>query len=192
LTYIYVSAYPFEVQNESVFPGSRALEIQNTRNVEYKSQKFFAWKLLEKLIAEKTSVGFSDINFSKSENGKWICDKFHFSVSHTKNVCAVAVSDKTLCGIDIEEYIPERFDERLAKKILTAKELAEYEENEDKQRFVIQKWTEKESIFKMLSQNVFIPKNIATSQYKTKTFEALSCFITVALSDEDETEITIM
>ena len=54
-------------------------------------QRYFVWKLLE--LALERSIGTAQVAFFQEESGKWGCDRCHFSLSHSENAVAVAVSD---------------------------------------------------------------------------------------------------
>jgi len=193
LTYIYVSSFPFEVENKEIRPENRAFQIKNTKIAEHKEQKYFAWKLLEKAVCENFSESFDSFSFSRSENGKWNCPDFFFSLSHTKKFVAVIVSDIP-CGIDIEAYDPKRFSEKLAKKIMNCREYKIYGELQEDKRavFTLEMWTKKESIFKMLSEKTFIPKNTDTNLYFSKFSIVGEIGLSFALEKEDEIKYIII
>lgn len=189
MTYLYVSSFPFALENKEIIPAVRAEEIENTKNTEHKIQKYYAWKLLEKAISEKYFKTMDSVSFVKSENGKWICSDFFFSLSHTKDCVAVIISDVP-CGVDIEAYLQQRFCEKLASKIMNSIEYEKYSalDESEKALFALEQWTKKESIFKMLSQKTFIPKNIDTNSYFSQ-FRLIDGFgLSVSLAKEEEIE----
>ncbi len=163
---VYIARYPFDVENNEIYPEQRAKEIEGTRNSSHKEQKYYVWKLLERAVFDKFGKRLCEYDFSHSDNGKWECNGFCFSLSHTDGVVSVAVSDSP-CGVDTERFEVKRFNEKLAKRILNEVEYSEYTALcvSHREEFLLCKWTEKESIFKMLSDNVFIPKNIDTEKY---------------------------
>lgn len=193
MTYIYVASFPFQVENKEIIPESRDAEIKNTKNPEHKAQKYYAWKLLEKVICENFSKSFDSFSFSKSDGGKWQCPDFYFSLSHTKNCVAVIVSDIP-CGIDVEVCAPQRFGEKLAKKIMNSAEYEKYSElqEDEKTFFALEMWTKKESIFKMLSEKTFISKNIDTNLYFSQFCIINEIGLSFALEKEDEIKYIIM
>lgn len=146
-------------------------EINLATSEKVKKQKFFTWKLLQSALKE---LGFNadEIEFFKSENGKWSSNKFHFSMSHSHNLIAVAISDCPV-GIDVEMIKP--IDERLALKILNYEELSKFSTlcEKEKSKYLILKWTEKESIFKSLNQSVCRYKALSKND-KTLTSQSVA------------------
>lgn len=189
MTYVYVRRYPFDVENKEIIPHIRRDEIDKANNEVHRQQKYYAWKLLEKAVFEKYGIKMDELSFSLNVDGKWECDKLYFSLSHTKDTVAVALSEKP-CGIDVEYFSPERFGEKLARRILTEKEFLEYsvlDENE-RNEYTFRKWTQKESIFKMLSGSTFMPRTIETSEYFTRFSMLSECGVCCSLSDEEKIE----
>ena len=86
---------------DEVYPPQRAEEIEKTGSEKVRQEKLAVWKLLFVAIERKFGYKPEELKFSKTENGKWICDKLWFSLSHSHGASAVIVSDKP-CGIDVE------------------------------------------------------------------------------------------
>ena len=167
---LYISAIP-DKPIESVYPTERQNYIYSTKNEELQKQRYYVWKLLE--YALKNSFGYSmeNINFKFNKSGKWECDKCFFSLSHTKDIVAVALSEKVI-GTDIEST-ERQVSPTLYNKILTEKETDEYLSlnEKDQKEFILKKWCQKESIFKIQSENVFNPKKIETDKnFKSDIF----------------------
>lgn len=178
--YVFVENYPFNVENEEIYPQERADEIKNCRNFDVKNQKFFAWKLLEK-ACKKLGFEFKKINFYKEKN-KWKCDKFYFSISHSKNAVALAISDEKI-GIDIEKKDISRF-EKLGKKIIC--NISEIIDNHNLGEQLNILWTAKEALFKCGENLIFKPSkedttkaNIESKMLRVgeeKFFLSVACF----------------
>ena len=112
------------------------------------------------------SLNFANINFTKTENGKWICPDFHFSLSHSDGAVCVAISGRPI-GVDIEKIRP--IKQALASKLLTARELdgmAKMPENE-RGRFLLESWVKKESIFKKDGGVALMPNRTEVSDHNT-------------------------
>ena len=111
------------------------------------------------------------MRFKKKRSGKWECDKFFFSLSHTDTSVAVAVSNSR-CGVDIENlgrgqmYGKETL-EKMMKHAFTEEERARSQESPVE---FLKIWTAKESIFKASGDNNFFPQKTDTSSQKTSTF----------------------
>lgn len=143
-------------------------EIEAVLSEKVKTEKTEVWKLLE--IAAEHAYGYkpADVIYKKLPCGKWIGDKFCFSLSHTFGASAVIVSDKP-CGIDIENI------DKFRKKCEDANFLPSFlkaigcEEVEDAES-ALTVWTRKESVFKTLEQQVFSPKKTSAEGDKTRSF----------------------
>ena len=170
----------------------RLVEIESCKSEKVKRQKTFAWLLLEN-CAKKLGFQPENIEFSKTCNGKWNCDKFSFSISHSENYVAVAISDCPI-GIDLQKDVEINSDS-LAKKILQSSELVEFNSLLETQKhdFVLEKWTQKESIYKMEDVKYFKFENILTSLYNvystTLNFDKERYFLSVASKDNKRIEI---
>lgn len=148
-----------EVKN-LVLPKLRGAYVAGINDEKRKIQSILVWKLLE--------YGFSlynlvDAEFFLEENGKWslLCnEKIKFSLAHSHNIVAVAISDDGCVGLDVE---------KISEKILPTKKLY----TDDKIYKVLEKypnfnlievltflWTEKESAFKVDTVYDFYAKKI--------------------------------
>ena len=130
----------------------RNTEICSTLNEKVKKQKYFVWQLLLKGL-ETLNYNLQEIKFFKSENGRWSSNAVDFSLSHSENIVAVAISNMPV-GVDVEKF--KELNLKLANKILTESEMQEFlnlEKNEQNV-YLIKKWTQKESIFKKSKQTV--------------------------------------
>ena len=83
---------PIVKVKESLYPLQRQEQIDNIKNSLKKQQSYSAWKLLEYAINTTFNYNFKDLVFTLN-NGKWSCDKCYFSISHSNNFVAVAVSN---------------------------------------------------------------------------------------------------
>ena len=149
---VYIRKWPFDT-TEDIFPEERLLEIDNSTNLKVKGQKFYAWKLLEYAMSEEFGLDLSNSGLKKDSN-KWCSNKCEFSISHTGDFVAVAVSTHKV-GIDIEECNEQRFN-RLKTKIVHPKEQA------IEGISLCKLWTDKEALFKKSNKRNFIPNKINT------------------------------
>lgn len=164
---VYVSEIPSEIEFLKLFPDSRQQELESISNIQLKKQKYCVWKLFEYALNRSLGLKIQNINLTKSSGGKWISDQVYFSLSHSDNLVCVAISKKAV-GIDIEKL--EIRNEKLCDKILNNAEMSAYKSIiDDKNKFLIVKWTQKESIFKLDGKKSFVPKKIDTTKIKTFT-----------------------
>lgn len=172
-----------------IYPPERKSEIEKAKTPDSKAQKYSVWRLLERAVSDTFAKPLTAYNLTKTQSGKWQSDGFYFSLSHSQSVVAVAISDSPV-GVDIET---KTFSdpERTAKKILTPTEMQTYYCSEDKPSFVIRKWCEKESIFKMRNLPQFSPCKTDTDSERVITncvcIDNKSCTVCVATASQDDT-----
>lgn len=165
---IYVAEIPAECAFEPVLPALRQEEIAGCKNLAVKRQKYAVWRLLEYGLKRSFGYDAARLSFIREAGGKWRCDGCEFSLSHSKNAVAAALSRKPV-GVDIEAADAIK-DERLVKKILTAKESAAYARlSAGREEFLLRRWTEKESLFKRAGGKSFRPSKTETEGQALKT-----------------------
>ena len=104
--------------------------------------------------------------------------EWHFSISHTKGhaFCALA---KTPIGIDAEE-LTRRIDLRLADKILSPAERAEYDAAADKRRALLTFWVLKEAAAKCTGEGLRgYPSHTSFSLSDPRVTEQSGCLVAV-------------
>ena len=151
-TAVYIANIPSSGEIKPVYPLARQIEIENCKNEKTRREKYHAWKLLAFAVGD-----LERFRFEKNQNGKWQCDGFAFSLSHSKNAVAVAIS-KTAVGVDIELY-KNKPQESVVRRIFTEEERTIFQSLNERERaeFFTRKWTEKESVFKALDLPAFFP-----------------------------------
>ena len=188
IVHVYVAKFPFPVDDEKIYPPARAKEIESCSNPSVRRQKYFVWKLLENALMRSFGLKIGNIDFTRTDSGKWECSECCFSLSHSGDFVAVALSRKPV-GVDIEKRDEARFTAALAEKITTASESDKINrlENSAQSRALNALWTKKEAIFKLLGDKAFQPDKIETSEYglltKTVKCEEEQYLITVASED---------
>ena len=96
-----------------------------------------------------------------AESGKPYFEKlpYHFSLSHSKNLCAAALSDRPV-GVDIESCRPS-FKPRLVERSLAAAEKEAFDGD------FTRIWCRKEAVAKMTGKGIIgFPSDIDTTKYR--------------------------
>lgn len=179
--YVYYYCIPPIFNMEKLYPTIRQEELDNCSG-EVKKEKYFVWKLLECALRDVYGLDIKEVEFRKTEYGKWECDKCYFSLSHRKGYVVVAVSNKPI-GVDIEKkHVPVN---NFENKILNEKEFNLFKclNKKEESTFLISMWAKKESIFKILCERRFIPKNIDTTLFYSK-LHLIDDFVIAASSFE--------
>ncbi len=186
---VYVAKLPFDVSSQEIYPNERATEIAKCGAESVRAEKFYVWKLLEHAFSRTFGLDMRSLGIKKNKNGKWTCPKYYFSLSHSGDIVAVAISRKPL-GVDIEK-ISDRFDGKLGSEMLTAKEIRNAPNEKSTARlYVNELWTVKEAIFKLGGGKSFVPDNIETEKVKRITKivrdDTTEYFLTVVCDDAEK------
>ena len=190
---VYIALLPTQESSVPLFCGERQAEIDSISNERVRREKYYVWKLLEYAIKNSLGADASRLCFKKNENGKWFCDGFEFSLSHSGDVLAVVVS-KSAVGVDVER-IRVKNSERMSNYILTKSELEKYNSicEEEREAWLIQKWCQKEAIFKFQNKNSFSASEIETEKFFScvKNFEIKNEKYILALAADNEDNVKI-
>lgn len=100
-------------------------------------------QLLAKMYRAYTGKEMPQIRISDRGKPYFAEGDLHFSISHTKNYVFCALSDAPI-GIDAEE-VDRDIDLRLAEKILSPSEKAQYDASKDKRTALLTFWVLKEA-----------------------------------------------
>ncbi|MBR6514655.1 MAG: 4'-phosphopantetheinyl transferase superfamily protein [Clostridia bacterium] len=148
------------------------------------AEKHSAYSLLYRGVKEEYGINMDVSLLTRSENGKPEYPDICFSISHTKGLCAVALSPCEV-GVDIEEEINTQRAERIRKNVL--------HQNESPNADITELWTKKEAIFKLSGGKAFIASDIDTAAYNTDTYKYTydGKSYTVSVATDGECEIKV-
>lgn len=176
-------------------PKSRYNEILRCKSLKTQAEKYQVWKLLEFAVKNYTSLDFANLQFTKTDNNKWVCSELCFSLSHADGIVCVAISDEPI-GVDAELVRAVRAE--LEGRILTEKERDAIKRlPPDKQgEYLLESWVKKESIFKKEGGYALLPNRIRTDEYNTSV-RRVACgtaeyLIAVCHDRADEIEINFV
>lgn len=152
--------------------GKKA-KLDNYKSDIDKKLELYADLLLRVAIHQDLNIENGDITFGANSYGKPFLlsnQDYHFNVSHTHNMIAVAVSNNSI-GIDVEKI--REIDLGIAKRFFTEYELKYIykSQNNTYERF-FEIWTKKEAYIKYMGQGLFVPLNSfdVTSRNMTEHF----------------------
>jgi len=156
---VYVARLPRGNTQSPLGVATRQAELDAVGNPAVREEKYFVWRLLEYALMRSLGLVANALSFTRTEQGKWLCDKCFFSLSHSKNALAVAVSRQPV-GVDIERLSPQKT--AVIERVLTEAERSALAQSEDGWQNLIFAWSKKESLFKKGGAGSFAPSRIET------------------------------
>ena len=105
----------------------------------------------------------------------------HFSISHTKNYVFAAISEKPI-GIDAEE-LDREIDLRLAEKLLSSSEYAQFQKAADKRLALLRFWVLKEAAGKCTGEGLQLWPNRTDFSLNDPRIQELSGCLVAVMED---------
>ena len=134
--------------------------------------------LLRKLYRHRTGNSLPEIAVTDRGKPYFVNDPLHFSISHTKRRAFCVLADCPV-GIDAEEADRE-IDLRLADKILSPPEKAQYDAAEDKRLALLKFWVLKEAAAKLSGEGLRgYPNHTHFSLEDPRVFEEKGCLVAI-------------
>ena len=134
--------------------------------------------LLEELYRERTGEELPPIAVTDRGKPYFVGSPVHFSISHTRRHVFAALSDTPL-GIDAEEK-DRAIDLRLADKILSPGERAQFDAAADKRLALLTFWVLKEAAVKCSGEGLRgYPNHTDFSLDDPRVFEQNNCLVAV-------------
>lgn len=117
-----------------------------------------AWNLLFQTLSEN-GLPISTVAFTDTGKPYFDDSDIHFSLSHSKGICAVAISDRPV-GVDVE-VIKYSYNPRLIERSLTEQEKDVFDSD------FTRIWCRKEAVAKMTGEGITgYPNDIDTTRYE--------------------------
>ncbi len=139
--------------------------------------------LLQALYEEITGDPMPPITIAPGGKPYFSNSPWHFSISHTQNHVFVALASCPI-GLDCEE-LDRVVPEKLARRILSPGELAQYEAAPDKNRALLTFWVLKEAAAKCTGRGIQYPENHTNfSLSDPRVREEDGCLVAV-ITEED-------
>ena len=142
-------------------------------------------QLLAELFREVTGEELPPI--AASDRGKpfFVDSPWHFSISHTKNHAFCVLSEVPV-GLDAEE-LTRQVSPKLAEKILSAGEYAQWQASADKNRALLTFWVLKEAAAKLTGEGLRgYPNGTDFSLDDPRVLETNECMVAI-LTEKGET-----
>ncbi len=134
--------------------------------------------LLETLYREATGLPLPPIVIGEWGKPYFVDSGWHFSISHTKNHAFCALARENV-AIDAEE-LDRPIDQKLAEKILSPREKAQYDAAPDKARALLTFWVLKEAAAKLSGRGLRgYPNNTDFSLDDPRVREMDGCLVAI-------------
>ncbi|MBR5140488.1 MAG: 4'-phosphopantetheinyl transferase superfamily protein, partial [Clostridia bacterium] len=174
---VYFAQLPANEPIGEVECKARREEIASVSNERVKREKYFVWKLLCYALERSFGIRGKKLDFKKESYGGWSVSDACFSLSHSGNALAVAVSRDPV-GVDIELLHAPKSD-KMSHFMMNGAEISLLSgiDSAEKDASIIKTWTAKEAIFKSQRSDAFMPKEIDTTSASFKSGS-------IAISDE--------
>lgn len=140
-------------------------------------------RLLEKMYKELTGAPVPEICIGERGKPYFAGGGLHFSITHTKRHVFCVLSEKPV-GIDAEET-DRQVDLRLAEKILSPAEKAQYDKATEKEGALLRFWVLKEAAGKLTGAGINgYPNKTEFSLDDPRVTESHGCYVAVVESDK--------
>ena len=167
---VYIAELPECEATQKLSFMPRQEEIDKISNERVRREKYYVWKLLEYGLQRSLGLSVDDIAPKKQEGGRYIASKVDFSLSHSDNALAVAIS-RAAVGVDIESFASACRD-RVAERVMNDSEYKKHSElsEEERKKNFLEVWTAKEALFKASHSERFEPEKTDTERGGYKSF----------------------
>lgn len=156
-------------------PVERQQEVDCVTNENLKRQKVSTWTLLQTALKHSFGYELGEAEFTRQKNGKWLCDKAWFSLSHTDDYAIVAVSNAAV-GVDAEnkQSFADRWKDEHARNAFARKITAKGEARDVGDLLAL--WIKKESAYKLSGKGGFNPSGINTdlTSYALREYDGVA------------------
>lgn len=146
-------------ETEEIPPFGKALVVHLEKKkgaVKYASCS--AWCLLYRLL-HMEGLPVCTVSFTDTGKPYFVDSSIHFSLSHSKGVCVVAISDQPV-GVDVE-VIKDSYNPHLIERSLNENETAVFDGD------FTRIWCRKEAVAKMTGEGIIgYPNDIDTTGYE--------------------------
>lgn len=119
--------------------------IEQYRNPKVKQTSCSAWGLLYRMMQENGLAG-GTVVFEENGKPRLVDDRFFFSISHSKDVCAAAIADVPV-GVDVE-VCRSNYNTRMVERSLAEAEKAAFDGD------FTRLWCRKEAVAKMTGKGI--------------------------------------
>lgn len=152
---VYFGRIPEKGKFRPLIPKEREEELGRVSNERVRREKYYVWRLLEYALERSFGLRMKKLTVTKEPSGRWTTPSCEFSLSHSDGLVAVAVS-RAAVGIDVEGLTDHEW-ERLSQRFLSDEERVTFETllSEEKNIYLVKKWTAKEAAFKFSHKEAF-------------------------------------
>ena len=134
------------------------MRIRNAGSLKPKEISRKGRELLAYVLCGRYGVPAEEIGTASRERGKpYLTEhpEIEFNISHSGDYVVIAFSDRPV-GIDVQEMSATSDVDRLAKHVMTPKEYAHFQEEEDRETAFYRLWVRKEAYIKRTGDGLYL------------------------------------
>lgn len=144
-------AGPCETQTGEIYPEERKNYVFAAENGQVVKLRYSVWKLLERAVEDTYGRPMNSLKFTFEESGKWTCESFCFSLSHTRGMVVAAISNGGV-GADVESI--SAFEKRMGRPSFARALRERLGAQGCADKDLIKRWTQWESEIKLGGKNL--------------------------------------
>ena len=160
--------------NESIIPNEQLQMIQRYIEEKDRTKRVLARSFLFKYAQEKYDLEDFSFEYVNNQKPRFKNSELNFSISYSKDVIAIAFSQKPAIGLDIEYIDPSIVSKQVAMEFMDDTQLLTFSRltSQEKNRYFYEIWTSKESFLKATGSGLLVnPKTVVNNEGKTSHYK---------------------
>lgn len=172
-----------ELLNESIIPNEQLQMIQKYKEDKDRTKRVLARSFLFNYCKNEYNLEDFSFKYTNNQKPKFKNSELSFSISYSKDIIGIALSQKQTIGLDIEYAEASIVSKEVAFEFMNDAQLLIFTQLSEKKkdRYFYEIWTSKESFLKATGSGLLVnPKSIINNKGKFFYFkDYIICFTTV-------------
>lgn len=169
IKFVSVDISNIEYNDEKISSSYFCKRVNEYQTLEDKTRCYYSYLILKNLFA-KIKINLDNLNIKADKNGKPFVENvpIYFSISHSKNYVAAAISDKQI-GLDIQSK--SEYNSQIAKRYFSKTDNYKLEKAKQKDLMFTRFWTKFESSLKLFGSIAKFKSNTKKLKHKFKQYK---------------------